>query len=56
MTETVDLSCPNGCFDLEVSGGHDARDDREFLEDVAIADDGQCPSCGADITEAENDE
>lgn len=49
MSETVDLSCPNGCFDLEVSGSHAARDDREFLEDVAIADDvDECPNCATD--------
>ena len=37
-----------GCFELEVSGGHELRDDREFLDDVAIADDfDACPDCGA---------
>lgn len=48
MPETVDLSCPNGCFELDVSGEHACRDDREFLEDVAIADGpAECPECGA---------
>lgn len=50
MPVTLDLSCPNGCFELEVSGSHAARDDREFLEDVAIRDDrGPCPNCGKPI-------
>ncbi|QLH82431.1 hypothetical protein [Halosimplex pelagicum] len=49
MTETVDLSCPRGCFDLEVTGSHDLRDDREFIEDVALADDTECPYCGGNI-------
>ncbi|ELY22985.1 CxxC motif protein [Natrialba phage PhiCh1] len=49
MPETIDLSCPSGCFELEVSGSHELRDDREFLEDVAIDDDaGECPDCGSD--------
>ena len=48
--ETVDLSCPQGCFELEVSGSHETRDDSEFLADVAIADDfDACPHCGAPI-------
>lgn len=47
MNTTIDLSCPNGCFELEVSGGHASRDDRAFLEDVAISDErGPCPECG----------
>lgn len=50
MPETVDLSCPNGCFELTVSGEHELRDDREFLEDVAIANEpGSCPQCGATV-------
>lgn len=49
MSETIDLSCPNGYFELEVSGGHATRDDREYLKDVAIADNGGCPNCGAVI-------
>lgn len=45
---TVDLSCPEGCFELEVRGRHETRDNREFLQDVAITDDpGPCPNCGA---------
>jgi len=51
MPTTLDLSCPNGCFELEVSGGHAMRDDREYLEDVALRDDRvPCPNCGAEIT------
>jgi len=54
VSETVDLSCPNGCFDLEVSGSHAAQDDREFLEDVAIQDKlGPCPNCGAGIGDSD---
>ena len=49
MSETVDLSCPRGCFDLRVSGSHGGHDDREFLEDVAIADGAECPNCGGHI-------
>lgn len=45
---TVDLSCPEGCFELEVRGRHETRDSREFLEEIAITDDpGPCPHCGA---------
>jgi hypothetical protein len=48
VSETVDRSCPNDCFSLEVSGGHAARDDRAFLKDVVIRDaPGPCPNCGA---------
>jgi hypothetical protein len=46
----VDLSCPEGCFDLEVTGHHAERDDLAFLEDVALQDEpGPCPNCGAEI-------
>lgn len=54
MSETIDLSCPNGCFELTVSGEHALRDDREFLEDVAVADEpGPCSNCGAERGEAD---
>jgi len=47
MAETLDISCPNGCFELTVSGSHAGRDDMEFLKDVAIdKDPGRCPNCG----------
>jgi len=54
VSETVDFSCPNGCFDLEVSGEHASRSDRAFLEDVAIQDEpGPCPNCGAAIGDSD---
>lgn len=51
---SVDLSCPNGCIDLEISGGVDAvdQDDQAYLEETALADDvddRDCPDCGADM-------
>lgn len=50
MSETINRSCPNGCFELEVSGGHETRDDRAFLEDTALrADFDECPYCGAGL-------
>lgn len=50
MTATIDVSCPNGCFELEVRGHHAGRDDREYVQDVALRDEpGPCPNCGAAV-------
>lgn len=49
MSETIDLSCPNGCFELAVSGHHETVDDREFVEESVADDRGPCPNCGAEL-------
>lgn len=47
---TVDLSCPAGCFELEIEASHEARDAREFLDEVALPDDlVACPECDETI-------
>jgi hypothetical protein len=43
-----DLSCPNGCFDLEVTARYETRDLAAMLDEIA-AEDGACPDCGAAI-------
>ena len=45
---TRDLSCPNGCFELEVSARHETRDFEEMLDEITH-DDGPCPECGTPI-------
>lgn len=47
---TVDLSCPEGCFDLEIRGHHDLLDAADYLMELAVQKDpGPCPHCGAEI-------
>jgi len=45
---TRDLSCPNGCFELEVSAPHATRDAEDVLDELT-RDDGTCPDCGAPL-------
>jgi len=49
MAEAIrDLSCPNGCFELEVEVSHATRDPEAVLDEIT-RDDGTCPDCGADL-------
>ena len=51
MTATLDRSCPNGCYDLTISGEHELRDDADFVDEVATTDLPQtCPHCGAKVS------
>lgn len=44
-----DLSCPNGCFELEVTAHHEAGGATALI-DAAVQDEpGPCPNCGADL-------
>jgi hypothetical protein len=52
---TRDLSCPNGCFDLEVSATHGLGEtEAEDLLDESVRDDRTCPRCGHEFN-GEND-
>mgnify|MGYP006283828341 CR=1 FL=1 len=45
---TIDVFCPNECFEVRFHGSHDLRDAGEFLQEVAIDPEfGTCPHCGA---------
>lgn len=46
---TIDLSCPRGCFELEVAGLHASRNDIDSLQDVLTGEPSPCPNCGASI-------
>lgn len=46
---TIDLSCPRGCFELEVAGLHASRNDVDFLRGVLTGEPSPCPNCGASI-------
>lgn len=45
---TRDLSCPTGCFELEISARHASRDPVDVLEEIT-RDGGTCPQCGEDL-------
>jgi len=42
-----DLSCPNGCFELEVTAHHEAGGATDLIDQSVQDEPGPCPSCGA---------
>lgn len=48
---TRDLSCPNGCFELEVTAHHEDGGAEDLIEKAVQDEPGPCPSCGADLRE-----
>jgi len=46
---TVDLSCPNGCYELEVTAHHEAGEAGELIDKAVQEEPGPCPNCGAEI-------
>jgi hypothetical protein len=57
MTTEATLTCPNGCFTVEYSGGIDSDDvdDRNFLNRLGVPTkvargDGTCPNCNSDVS------
>lgn len=49
-----DLSCPNGCFELEVTAHRETGGAGELLDQAVQDEPGPCPNCGADLR-GEND-
>lgn len=44
-----DLSCPNGCVDLEVTAHREAGAVSELIDQAVQDEPGPCPACGAPL-------
>lgn len=42
-----DLSCPNGCFELEVTAHRETGGVSELIDQAVQDEPGPCPNCGA---------
>lgn len=52
--EKVDLSCPNGCVELEVTAHRETGGVSDLIDQAIQDEPGPCPNCGADLR-GEND-
>jgi len=50
-----DLSCPNGCFELEVTAHHETGGADQLIDQAVQDEPGPCPSCGASLTDTEGE-
>lgn len=44
-----DLSCPNGCVELEVTAHHEAGGATDLIGSAVQEEPGPCPECGAPL-------
>jgi hypothetical protein len=51
----VDLSCPNGCFELTVTAYHEAGEARELLDGAVNPKPARCPDCWAPLKGGDDD-
>lgn len=53
---TLNLSCPNDCFELEAAVSTQAGDAQSVLEQSVVREDfTECPNCGAALSRGETD-